>query len=222
MASPLRITVVVSPNQIDAGQMVQISAIITDKFGAPVFVPVLYMEILDSKGREYWRLSPIVRDANGFSKLISTNELKPNTRYTVRVSTNRKLSPQGFAFFKTTRKKLIPLFIPVLLAPTILIPKKAKDPIWLIYRSELDGKVCVICKPHEGKKFRPTDNSIIRIGPPELGGETHYNCRCHYDMELAVNPAFAKLQRMLKSVKVVIAVQHAIKKHKEKELLVQS
>ena len=100
MASNLRIIVVVSPNKIDVGQMVQISAIVTDKFGTPVTVPTLYMEILDSKGRPYWNLSPVERGQSGFSKLISTNELKSNTRYTVRVSTNRSLSPQGFTFFQ--------------------------------------------------------------------------------------------------------------------------
>ena len=221
MTHDLIITVVVAPNVIDAGQMVQISAVVTDKFGAPVVVPNLFMEILDSKGREYWKLSLVQREANGFSKLISTNELKHNTRYTVRVSTNRKLSPQGWTFFKTSKRKIIPALIPSLLAPLVLIPKKAQNPIWLIYRTELDHKVCTICQPHEGKKFRPNDDRIIRIGPPELGGETHYNCRCHYDMELNINPAFAKVQRMLKSVRAAIAVAQ-VTKHKQKELLNQS
>lgn len=213
----LNITVLVAPNTIDTGQMVQISSIITDKLGAPVVVPTLYMEIIDSKGRVYWKLSPIIRDANGFSKLISTNELKSNTRYTVRVSTNTKLSPQGYAFFKTSKRKIIPILITSLMAPSVLIPKRAQNPIWLIYRTMLDAKVCSICKPHEGKKFRPNDDRIIRIGPPELGGETHYGDRCHYDMILNENPAHAKVKRMLKAIRIVMAV-NTIKKHKEKEL----
>ncbi len=214
-----RVTVHIAPENIDAGQMIQISAVVTDNLGAPVVAPVLYMQILDSKGRVYWPLAPIVRDANGFSKLISTSELKHNTRYTVRVSTNRKLSPQGYGFFKTSKKIIPAAFIPAMLAPFVLIPQKAKDPLWLIYRTELDGKVCVICKPHEGKRFRPDDPQLIRIGPPELGGETHFNCRCNYDMQLAVNPAFAKIQRQFRSIGMVIAAVQAVKKHKEKVLI---
>ena len=83
--------------------MIQVSASVTDKFGAPVVVPTLYMEILDSTGRQYWKLAPIARGVSSFAKLISTNELKHNTRYIIRVSTNRKLSPQGFDFFKTEK-----------------------------------------------------------------------------------------------------------------------
>lgn len=210
-----RITVHVAPQTIDAGQMIQISATVTNPLGAPVVTSVLYMEIIDSKGRVYWPLSPIARDVNGFSKLISTREMRSNTRYQVRVSINRKLSPQGWAFFKTSKKSLALAFIPALIAPLVLIPKKALDPTWLIYRTELDAKVCPICKPHEGKRFRPKDSDIIRIGPPELGGETHYGCRCHYDMELAVNPAQAKVESMLRAIKIITAVE-SVTKHKQK------
>ena len=204
-----RITVVVAPSTIDTGQMIQISAIVTDPFGAPVVVPNLFMQILDSKGRVYWPLSTIVKDANGFSKLIATNEMQPNTRYTVRVSTNKKLSPQGWTFFKTTKSRISPAFLTPLIAPLVLIPTKAKNPIWLVYRTMLDSRVCSICRPHEGKKFRPNDPKIIRIGPPELGGQTHYNDRCHYDMQLDINPAFAKVQKVRKfAVTMVAAIRH--------------
>ena len=214
-----RITVHIAPDNIDAGQMIQISAVVTDNAGAPVVAPVLYMQILDSKGRVYWPLSPIVRNANGFSKLIATSELQHNTRYTVRVSTNRTLSPQGFGFFKTSKRKIPAAFIPAIIAPTVLIPQKAKDPLWLIYRTKLDAKVCTICDPHEGKRFRPDDPRIIIIGPPALGGDTHWGCRCNYDMVLAVNPAFAKVQRQFRSIGMVIASVQAVKKHKQKVLL---
>ena len=204
----------VAPTKIDTGQMIQISASVSDKFGAPVVSPTLYMEILDSKGKVYWRLAPIARDTTGFSKLISTNELKPNTRYTVRVSTNTKLSPNGWSFFQTSKRK-IATFIPFLIAPLVLVPKAAQDPTFLIYRTELDARVCPICKPHEGKKFRPNDPKLIRIGAPDLGGQTHFGCRCHYDLVLAVNPARAKVERMLKAQKIVIMVRETIR-HKQK------
>lgn len=207
----------VAPDNITAGQMIQISAVVTDRLGAPVVVPTMYLEILDSTGKQYWPLSPIARNVSSFAKLISTNELKHNTRYVVRVGINRKLSPQGYDFFKTKNQKLTPAFIPLLFAPSILlplIPKEARKPIFLTYKTELDPRVCVICRPFEGLVFAIDDPKIIRIGPPDLGGQTHYGCRCHYDMEVAVNPAMAKVQRILDSARVVMVVQ-AVQKHKQ-------
>ena len=60
--------------------------------------------------------------------------------------------------------------------------KVAPKIAWLIYATEKDGKVCDICKPHEGKLFLPHDPELIRIGPPQYGMDTHFNCRCHYDI----------------------------------------
>jgi len=199
--------------------MIQVSAVVTDKFGSPVVVPTMYMEILDSTGKEYWPLSPIARNVSSFAKLISTNELKHNTRYIVRVGINRKLSPQGYEFFKTKNRKIIPAFIPLVFAPLIialgldLIPKEAKRPIFLTYKTELDARVCPICEPNEGLVFAVDDPKLIRIGPPELGGETHYGCRCHYDMEVALNAALAKVQRIINVGRAAMVVQ-AVQKHK--------
>ena len=220
-AQNLRITVHTAPDIISAGQMIQISAVVTDRFGSPVVVPTMYMEILDSTGREYWKLSPIARNVSSFAKLISTNELKHNTRYTVRVSTNRKLSPQGYDFFKTKKRKILPAFIPLLFAPLVLIPlipKEAKKPIFLTYKTELDARVCVICRPNEGLVFAVDDPNIIKIGPPDLGGETHYGCRCHYDMSVAINAAVVKVQRQLRAARIVMAIS-AIQNHKQKMVI---
>jgi hypothetical protein len=215
-----RITVVAVPETINSGQMIQVAAAVTDKFGTPIVVPTLYMEILDSKGRVYWKLSPIERNVSSFAKLIATNEMRSNTRYQVRISTNRKLSPMGYTFFKT-RKRIIPLgILPILMVPGILIPENqlipesAKRPIFVTYKTELDGRVCPICRPNEGLTFPINSPDIIKIGPPDLGGETHYGCRCHYDIEQAVNAAVAKIQRMLRSVNVVAPVI-AVRKHKK-------
>ena len=151
-----RITVVVVPANVDTGQMIQVAAAVTDKFGTPIVAKTLYMEILDSKGRVYWKLAPIERNVSSFAKLIATNEMKSNTRYQIRVSINRKLSPMGYTFFKTS-KKIIPLgLIPLAFAPGILmpendlIPKAAQIPIMATYKTELDGRVCPICKPNQG------------------------------------------------------------------------
>ncbi len=87
---------------------------------------------------------------------------------------------------------LIPL---ILLAPAtaITVEKIKKEFVepdsvdsakiaFLAYKTERDSRVCPICRPHEGKVFRPDDSAIIKIGPPEFGGDTHYGCRCHYDI----------------------------------------
>ncbi len=221
-AHEVRITVHIAPSELTRGQMVQVSAAITDRFGAPVVVPTLFMEILDSTGREYWPLTPIARNVSSFAKLISTTEMRHNTRYIVRVTTNKKLSPQGYDFFKLRNEGLHPAFIPLLFAPAVLIPgqlelipKEARKPIFATYRTELDERVCPICKPNEGLVFAIDDPKIIRIGPSELGGQTHYGCRCHYDLEYAVNAAVAKVQRQLRAARVVMIV-NAIQKHKVK------
>ena len=218
-----RITVVVAPDVIESGQMIQVAVAVTDKFGAPVVVPTLYMDIIDSTGRVAWKLSLMARDVSSFAKLISTSELNHNTRYQVRVSSNRKLSPQGYDFFKTKRKIGPLAFIPILFAPMVLIPKSpiplvpkdAKRPIFLTYKTELDARVCPICKPNEGLTFPIDAKDIIKIGPPQLGGETHYGCRCHYDIEMAVNAAVAKIARMLRSIKVAMVISE-VQKHKRK------
>jgi len=221
LAHDLRITVHVAPDIISAGQMIQVSVAVTDRLGSPIVVPTLFMEILDSTGREYWKLSPMARNVSGFAKLISTSEMKHNTRYIVRVATNRKLSPQGYDFFKTKKQRIPPAFIPLLFAPAVLfpaldlIPKEARKPIFLTYKTELDARVCVICRPNEGLVFAVDDPKIIKIGPPELGGETHFGCRCHYDMSVAINAAVVKVQRQLRAVRIVMAIS-AIQSHKQK------
>ena len=217
------VTVHIAPDIITPGQMIQVSAAVTDRLGAPVVVPTLFMEILDSTGREYWKLSPMARNEHSFAKLISTSEMKHNTRYIVRVATNRKLSPQGYDFFKTRKEKLHPAFIPLLFAPAViipsleLIPKEARKPIFLTYKTELDQRVCPICRPNEGLVFAIDDPKIIKIGPPELGGDTHYGCRCHYDMSLAVNPARAKVLRQIHAGRAAMVIL-AVQKHKLKRV----
>ncbi len=222
---PVRITVVVAPDIIEAGQMVQVAVSVNDQFGVPVVVPTLYMDIIDSKGIVFWRTSLIARDVSSFAKLISTSELKHNTRYQIRVGTTNKLTPHGYTYFKT-KKRLGPIvFIPLLFAPAILvpqnktleqyklIPKEAQKPIFLTYRTELDARVCPICKPNEGLTFPINSKNVIRIGPSELNGQTHWACRCHYDIEQAVNAAVHKVEGMLKAMKMVKIVQ-AVRKHK--------
>lgn len=206
------VTVVALPNEVDTGQFIQVSAALTDEFGASVFANNIYMQIVDSTGRVVWSTQSMAENQSGFSLLVSTNELKPNTRYTVRVAPNNKFVHMGFTTFKTSKNR-VPIAIPLVFVPSVLIPEAAKNPIELIYRTKRDTRVDDICLQHEGKRFKPNDPNIIRIGPPDLGGQTHWGCRCVYIMVLAqINPAKAKAD----SIRAVALVSMAVIKHKKK------
>ena len=193
-----KVTVSVNPAKIIQGQMIQINAQIQDVLsGQPIKYTRIYMQILDEKGIEVWPLSTIAINDDHINKLISTTELEPG-KYTVRISPSRKLHPMGarsFEIEKTSRGIIVPLIPLILLAPaTVITTEKIKreflepDTVdsekiaFLVYKTERDSRVCPICRPHEGKVFRPDDSAIIKIGPPEFGGDTHYGCRCHYDV----------------------------------------
>lgn len=85
----------------------------------------------------------------------------------------------------------------------IIGPDSNNDIQWLVYRTELDQRVCHICKPCEGKKFRPYDPDLIKI--PQ-----HHNCRCNYDMVTDVKQAILKLKDNLKLAKLEIDHKHRI------------
>jgi len=176
--------------------MISISTYIYDDYtGEPMPFEKIYMQIVDDKGVEVWPLTVLAVEADGFNKLISTAELEPGM-YTVRISPSKKLSPMGASTFtieKSPALGVVPLIPAAILAlPTALtIDKISKDIVQppdlsqkialLIYETEKDTKVCPICLPHQGKSFLPDDPNLIKIGPPQLGGETHYGCRCHYE-----------------------------------------
>lgn len=189
------INVIASPTKVSRGQMISINVNIVEKTTLqPMPFDVIYMEILDSKGVPVWPLSTIEKNSATLSKLISTAEMKKG-KYTVRITPSRYRRPIGVAEFEIedTDMTLIPLIPLALLAiPSSTSQEKVEREFveppeppkiaWLIYRTERDSRVCPICRPHEGKFFRPDDPKLIRIGPPELGGDTHYRCRCHYDI----------------------------------------
>ena len=192
-----KVTVSVNPLKIIQGQMIQINSQINDTLsGQPMKFDRIYMQIIDEKGVEVWPLSTIAMDADHFNKLISTIELEPG-KYTIRISPSRKLHPMGATSFeieKTKRGIIVPLIPLFLIAPAtaITVDKIKKEFVepgvdsgkiaFLAYKTERDSRVCPICRPHEGKVFRPDDPNLIKIGPPQFGGETHYGCRCHYDI----------------------------------------
>lgn len=190
----IKIDVFATPDKITQGQMFSIQAVIYDTItGAPMLFDKIYMQILDEKGTEIWPVSTVAEGAERIDKLISTSEMDPG-KYLVRVSPSRKMRPMGAAQFEidSTLSPVVPLIPPILLAITssstkekiekeFLGPKNPPKINWLIYQTEKDSRVCPVCLPHDGKVFRPDDPSLIRIGPEQLGGDTHYRCRCHYD-----------------------------------------
>lgn len=229
----VNLTLVAQPNVIQKGQMLEISVAVTDQFGISKTAPRIYMEIIDSKGIIVWPLSVIAKNTSAFSRLISTAELETNTNYTIRIAINTKMIRQAYAFFKTGRTPIPGLIAPISLLPTILprildptllkklIPKtlKKKDiakKIYLVYTTELDQRVCPICLNFAGRTFAIDDPNIIKIGPPELGGETHYNCRCVYTPENVLIAAVVKAKAIRANVMKVIL---AVKKHKQKKVL---
>jgi len=190
-----RINVIASPTKVSRGQMISISVRVVDwTTGQPMPFDKLYMEILNDKGVAVWPLSVIEENSSTISKLISTAEMDIG-KHTVRITPSVYRRPIGVAEFEIEDKNI--LMIPLIPLALLALPSATKKekiekefveppepPLiaWLIYRTERDSRVCEICRPHEGKVFRPDDPQLIRIGPPELGGDTHYRCRCGYDI----------------------------------------
>lgn len=192
-----QVIVTITPNKVHRGQLLSIQAYVQDRYtGVPIPFETLYMDIISEDGVPVWPLSAIEEDSASISKLISTSELKEGQDYLVRISPNRNLSPSGSAKFHIEHELLDPaLLVPgAMLIPHLLLslPDSTREektdsnvvgpdtPLkiaWLIYRTQLDSKVCKICQPNEGLRFRPDDPDLIKI--PE---DTHPRCRCVYDV----------------------------------------
>lgn len=192
-----KVDVFTAPQTVSKGQMISIHATITDRYTKqPIAFDRLYMEIIDGKGIPVWPLSTIEMNSWTISKLISTSDMKAGETYTVRVTPSKFKRPMGDAQFKIDGTVIPPAFLvpTALLIPAALLARP-RDPVfkkvesvalepakvvtvkiaWLIYRTELDQHVCPICKPDEGKMFRPDDPNLPII-------KRHFGCRCHYDI----------------------------------------
>lgn len=187
--------------------MLAIQAQIIDQFtGSPMPFERIYMQIVDEKGTEIWPVSTMEENSFTINKLISTSEMKPG-KYLVRISMSKKFSPIGFAEFEIEGGiplAIIPLIPAVILATTSSTRKEKVEKefvgpdtppqiTWLVYQTEKDARVCHICRPDQGKFFRPDDPQLIRI-------PRHPNCRCHYDfitqeMEYAQLQSYSAAQR---------------------------
>jgi len=204
----LNVTVVATPQVIQKGQMIELSIAITGTTGLSVVVPRVYMEIVDSRGRVVWPMSVLAKDTSGFTRLISTAELKPNTRYTIRAAINNKLIRMGFAVFKTAKGIFPALLLPGLSA-LALIPKSAEahKSDYLMWETEHDARVCPICLNLSGRTWKASDPDIPRVGPPEFGGASHWGCRCNLLVVGVLNAALQQVRRMHAAVAAVAAVQ---------------
>jgi hypothetical protein len=189
-----KVDVITTPGEVQRGQMFAVQATIFDRdTGMVMPFDKIFMQIIDSKGVEIWPVSTVAEGTARIDKLISTSQMRPG-KYTIRVSPSRKMSPMGVAPFQIKRSlplAAVPLIPAAILAvtsstkkekiETTFLEPKAPKITWLLYQTEKDTRVCPICINFDGLVFRPDDPEIIRIGPPELGGDTHYGCRCHYD-----------------------------------------
>jgi hypothetical protein len=198
-----RLKVITTPKKIIKGQMLAVQAYVYDAdTGLPLIYKKLYMQIIDPKGIEVWPLSTIAENTSQLNKLISTNQLDKGL-YQLRVSISKKLSPMSYSFFEIEKKPIglgfLPLIPAILLGrPTdtkqekidsnILQPtEKLVKIIRLFYQTEIDARVCPICIGHREVSFArggwdPEDPNIPVIGPEEFGGDTHWGCRCHFDV----------------------------------------
>lgn len=197
-----KVIVTVNPPKIIEGQMLSVHATIIDEHtNRPMLFDKFYMQIIDSQGLEVWPLSTIQKNSSKFDKLISTSELKAG-KYLIRVSPSKSLRPIGAAQFiiEKSDNPLVPLIPLVLLAvPYSKLAKKVESdflgPIEppkiaiLIYKTEMDSRVCIICRGHRANhspglppsQYIPFSPEQPVIGPPELGGDSHFKCRCNFD-----------------------------------------
>jgi len=191
-----RVRISINPNKVTRGQMLNVSAEIYDDItGKPLIFDRIYMQILDKDGKEVWPLSTIEINSSQINKLISTSEMEGG-QYTVRISPSKKLTPQAAFTFEVETKTnaiLVPLIPLILLArpsgvrkenveKEFVEPKDQANIEWVIWRTEKDSRVCSICLPLEGLLFRVDDPEMVRVGPAEFGGDTHFGCRCVFDI----------------------------------------
>lgn len=61
---------------------------------------------------------------------------------------------------------------------TIQTPVSQPVPSMLIWVSERDNRVCPTCLNLDGRTFDANDDTTPAPGPDDLGGATHWGCRC--------------------------------------------
>lgn len=192
--------------------MITISARLFDERTlAPIIVSRIFMQIQARNGVEVWPLEVVRKDAAGFDILIGTSEMKANTEYLIRISNNWNLSPSASFKFKT-KKKLELSLIPLL----PIVPFPIREPVHdikrgsikeFIFRTQMDMRVCPICKQYENVVFTPD------VWKPIIPDNTHSRCRCTYDIIFKTQKELeltASLEDVAKIVKFVRDNEYAI------------
>ncbi len=182
---PIRPIVVVEaiPIEVERGQTISISARLFDKNTMqPQEVSRIFMTITSMKdGTIVWPLEVVRKDATGFDIMIGTKDMKDDQSYLLRVSNNWNLSPSASTTFTVLKKKTVLPILPIIaLIPLILPEDELREVQEFIFRTQMDARVCPICKPFENLVFQPKDPNIPII-------PLHINCRCTMDV-IFVNP----------------------------------
>jgi len=200
---PIRPIIVVEaiPIEVERGQSISISARLFDKHSMqPQEVSRIFMTITSMKdGTIVWPLEVVRKDASGFDIMIGTKDMKGDTSYLLRVSNNWNLSPSASTTFTILKKKTVLPIIPIIaLIPLILPEDDLREVQEYIFRTQMDHRVCPICKPFENLVFYPTDINIPII-------PLHINCRCTMDV-IFVNPE-ALTNDMRKAARIAILME---------------
>jgi len=132
-------------------------------------------------GHIVWPLEVVRKDASGFDIMIGTQDMKGDQSYLLRISNNWNLSPSASTTFTVLKKKTVLPILPIIaLIPLILPEDDLREVQEYIFRTQMDARVCPICKPFENLVFQPQDPNIPII-------PLHINCRCTMDV-IFVNP----------------------------------
>lgn len=200
---PPEVRVNALPYKVTRGNLLQIQAIFLDRLtGDPIRVNEIFLQIRDQAGVVVYPTSVVARHQSGMVIDIGTLEFPPGP-YNIMVSNRQSLSPSDTATFTVTGPDLpepSPTLKPIAEAKPTDLPedqdlKKRLDPFQsnvpivpllpadrrsalIISRvrfvTELDRKVCVICRVYEGAVYELDD-----VRKPDI--PLHPNCRCHYE-----------------------------------------
>jgi len=176
---PYRPIIVVEaiPQSVERGQSIAISARLFDKDTMqPMEVSRIYMTITSMRdGHIVWPLEVVRKDATGFDIMVGTEEMKEDHEYLLRVSNNWNLSPSSATTFAVEKKSSILPIIPIIAIPFLLPVDERREVKEYIFRTQMDHRVCPICKQWENRVFQPEDTNIPII-------PLHHNCRCTMDI----------------------------------------
>jgi len=168
----------VNPQSINKNQPLTISARLYDRdTNQPYTVRKIYLNIISLKdGHTIWPIEVVRVNDYKFDILIGTDNMKEGHEYLVRVSNNRNLSPMGATTFSVIKDSQVPILLfPIPLPvrePTDDLVRRQIDK--LIFRTQMDHRVCPLCEPYANDEFSPNDEI------PHL--PIHFSCRCSYDV----------------------------------------